>query len=100
MGLRAPARCITCPARGNCSEQGRPSQVPHILIDRHPETDAEEDHIEIQHVREPIYKANSPDRTFARARFGKIMESIGFQMVFSFQGFDGPHYRGFLISRS
>jgi hypothetical protein len=22
--------------------------VPHILIDRHPETDAEEDHIEIQ----------------------------------------------------
>jgi putative methyltransferase (TIGR04325 family) len=27
-----------------CADMG----VPHILIDRHPETDAEEDHIEIQ----------------------------------------------------
>jgi putative methyltransferase (TIGR04325 family) len=79
-----------------CADMG----VPHILIDRHPETDAEEDHIEIQHVREPIYKANSPHRTFAKARFEKFMESIGYQMVFSFQGFDGPHYRGFLFSRS
>jgi hypothetical protein len=54
-------------------------------------------HIEIQHVSEPIYKANSPDRTFAKARFVKFMESIGSQMVFSFQGFDEPHYRGFLF---
>jgi putative methyltransferase (TIGR04325 family) len=74
--------------------------VPHILIDRHPQTDAKEDRIEIQHLREPIYKANYPHRTFARARFEKFMESIGYQMVFSFQGFDGPHYRGFLFSRS
>jgi hypothetical protein len=27
VGLRAPARCITCPARGNCSKQGRQSQA-------------------------------------------------------------------------
>src|SRR5262249_5546816 len=25
MDLRAPARCITCPANGNCSRKGRPS---------------------------------------------------------------------------
>jgi putative methyltransferase (TIGR04325 family) len=75
-----------------CADMG----VPHILIDRHPQADAEEDHIEIQHV----YKANYPHRTFAKVRFGKFIESIGYQMVFSFQGFDGPHYRGFLFSLS
>jgi putative methyltransferase (TIGR04325 family) len=75
-------------------------KVPYIVIDRHPLTDSEKDRVEIQHVREPIYNANYPHRTFARAGFARFMESIGYEPVISFKGFDGAHYRGFLFLRS
>lgn len=73
-------------------------KVADILIDRLALTDRATDLIQVQYVREPIYNASYPARTFAKKPFLDFMGSLGYSVRLSFRGEDGPNYAGFFLS--